>query len=113
MKKLLILTLLFICVSCSEKPSKNINLVCDGNYKKDNSKHIFTLHINNEQGTEVLLGEEDNIKCSWGDTSIVCKDINSTIKIDRYSLIFDITCCDNLKEDLSSNGKCKLVEKQI
>jgi hypothetical protein len=113
MKKLLILSLLVLCVGCSQKTtSKTIDLVCEGNYS-DNSKDNLTLHIDKDKSTSVLRGSEFNLKCDSGETTIICSDLNSTIRIDRHSLMYYKNCCDDVKEDLSSEGKCKISEKQI
>jgi hypothetical protein len=113
MKKLLILSLLVLCVGCSQKTtSKTIDLVCEGNYS-DNTKKNFTLHIDKDKSTTVLRGSEYSLKCDFSKTTIICSDLNSITRIDRYSLIYNNSCCDNVKEDLSSNGQCRVVDKQI
>ena len=112
MKKLLILSLLFLFVGCSEKSSKkNIDLVCDGTYS-DKSKSNFTLHINGNEGKL----SESPLKCEWINTSVKCEDDLKTITIDRYSLVYHMVSSSKLSLDgvfFMSDGKCKLVERQI
>jgi hypothetical protein len=115
MKKLLIIFLLLICVGCSQRESKNINLVCDGSFTAHNVEGIpeksFNLHINGDKYNFTQGDSEVSGSCNWTDTEITCtsdKSLATWVKLDRYSLLYR-----SRYDTVTSEGRCKVIEKAI
>jgi len=107
MRKLLLLMLLITCIGCSQKLSKTIQLVCE-THSVDKSVGTITLLLDDEKGTEVTSGGDIPLDCKWNDNLVYCSNQNKYISVDRFSL--------KLYEShsgITSNGKCKVSEKQI
>ena len=121
MKKLLILLLIFICVGCSQKETKNINLVCD-THSSENTHETSTLIIKDDKGEQLsslgLTPLLTPLTCQWSEIFVICDSDRVSIRVDRFSLVFHEgyrRSDDYNKSDsfVTYDGKCKISEKQI
>jgi len=115
MKNLLILSLLVLCVGCSEKPSKNIDLVCEGSFTAKGVAGIpeksFNLHVIGNKYTLTQGDHEDMGKCNWEDTELTCTSDNSLevwVRVNRYSLSYL-----SRYDSVTSEGRCNVLQKAI
>lgn len=117
MKKLLILILLFVCVGCSQKDSKNINLVCD-THSSEKTDETSTLIVKDDKGELLSKIGLVYLSCQSFDSFFSCTSDRVSIRVDRFSLVFhesyrrsdDYTKSDSF---VTYDGKCKISDKQI
>ena len=117
MKNVLILSFLVLCVGCSQKEFKNINLVCD-THSSEKTDETSTFIVKNDKGEQLSKLGLIYLNCKWFDSFLSCSNDRIDIRVDRFSLVFhegyrrsdDYTKSDSF---VTYDGKCKISDKQI
>jgi hypothetical protein len=121
MRKLLTLFLILLCVGCSQKTSKNIDLVCEGTEIDGTLKPKNTIKNYSLRGDDLILfGNELKSVCNWSETEITCypypnQEGSASISFNRYGLTVreEYHSSGTISNFSRFEGKCKFSDKQI